>query len=97
MDGSNSYRRPIRVRPIEVRLYIHLPVYQLPVRVYWVQASMHEISINSNGVEKLLKDLKPYKAPGPDDIPTFILRAASEELAPILSGVYQISLDKGEL
>ena len=24
---------------------------------------MHEISINSNGVKKLLKDLKPYKAP----------------------------------
>ena len=31
--------------------------------------SMHEISINSNGVKKLLKDLKPYKAPGPDGIP----------------------------
>ena len=58
---------------------------------------MHEISINSNGVKKLLKDLKPYKAPGPDGIPTFILRAASEELAPIRSRVYQFSLDNGEV
>ena len=46
---------------------------------------MHEISINSNGVKLLLKD---YKAPVPDGIPTFILRAVSEELAPILSRVY---------
>ena len=43
-------------------------------------------------MKKLLKDLKPYKAPGPDGTTSFILRAASEELAPILSRVYQFPL-----
>ena len=58
---------------------------------------MHEISINSNGVKELLNDFKPYKAPGPDGIPTCIHRAAPEEPAPILSRVYQFSLDNGEV
>ena len=34
---------------------------------------MQDISINPDGVKKLLKDLKPYKAAGPDGIPTYIL------------------------
>ena len=34
---------------------------------------MQDISYNPDGVKKLLKDLKPYKAAGPDGIPTYIL------------------------
>ena len=59
--------------------------------------SMHDITVNPNGVRKLLKDLKPYKAAGPDGIPTYILRAAAEELAPMLSHLYQFSLDTGHV
>ena len=58
---------------------------------------MQDISINPNGVKKLLKDLKPYKAAGPDGIPTYILRLAAEELSPILSRIYQFSLDTGSV
>ena len=58
---------------------------------------MQDISINPNGVKKLLKDLKPYKAAGPDGIPTYILRSATEELSPILSRIYQFSLDTGSV
>ena len=58
---------------------------------------MQNISVNANGVKKLLKDLRPYKAAGPDGIPTFILRAAAEELAPILSRIFQFSLDTGNV
>ena len=53
--------------------------------------SMHEITVNPNSVKKLLKDLKPYKASGPDSIPTYISRVASEEHAPMLSQLYQFS------
>ena len=58
---------------------------------------MQDISINPNGVKKLLKDLKAYKAAGPDGIRTYILRPAAEELSPILSRIYQFSLDTGSV
>ena len=57
--------------------------------------SMHDITVNLNGVKKLLKNLKPYKASGPDGIPTYILRAAAEELAPMMTRLFQSSLDTG--
>jgi hypothetical protein len=42
---------------------------------------MEDFKINSKGVHKLLKNLKPHKATGPDSIPSFILKAAADQLA----------------
>ena len=56
-------------------------------------ASMNNITINLNGVKMLLKELRPFKASGPDGIPTFILRAAADEVSPMLTLIYQRSLD----
>jgi len=36
--------------------------------------SMENINIEPRGVNKLLKDLKTEKAPGPDSIPAFVLK-----------------------
>ena len=55
-------------------------------------STMEDIKINSKGVDKLLKNLKPHKATGPDSIPSFILKAAADQLAPILTELYQTSL-----
>ena len=55
--------------------------------------SMPNIEVNWKGVHKLLKGLKPFKAKGPDSIPAFILKAAADELAPILARIYQTLLD----
>ncbi|CAC5394262.1 unnamed protein product [Mytilus coruscus] len=38
-------------------------------------STMKDIKISTNGVHKLLKNLKPHKATGPDSIPSFILKA----------------------
>lgn len=57
--------------------------------------TMDDIEISRHGVFKLLAQLKPHKATGPDCIPAFILRAAAHELAPILTLIYQRSLDTG--
>ena len=46
---------------------------------------------------KLLKDLKPHKASGPDAIPTRILILAADQLAHVLTAIFQSSLDVGEL
>ena len=58
---------------------------------------MPNIEVNWKGVHKLLKRLKPFKATGPDSIPAFILKAAADELTPILARIYQTSLDTGQV
>jgi hypothetical protein len=53
---------------------------------------------NTKGVFKLLKDLNPHKATGPDCIPSCILKIVADELAPILTQLlYPYSLAEGEI
>ena len=59
--------------------------------------TMADIQINVKGVHKLLKNLKPHKATGPDAIPSCILKTAADQLAPILTELYQASLNTGEV
>ena len=58
---------------------------------------MPNIEVNWKGVHRLLKGLKTFKATGPDSIPAFILKAAADQLAPILTGLYQTSLNSGKV
>ena len=55
------------------------------------------IKVNTKGVLKLLKDIKPHKATGPDNIPGRLLKEAAEELAPGLAHLFQISIDNGTI
>ena len=54
---------------------------------------IHSIKVKWKGVHKCLKGLKPFKATGPDSIPSFILKAAADQLATILTILYKMSLD----
>ena len=58
---------------------------------------MPDIIITTEGVAKLLHDLNPNKATGPDEVPAKILQVAANELAPALSLIFQKSLSPGEL
>ena len=60
-------------------------------------ASMEGITVTPNGVEKLLRDLKPDKATGPDMIPARFLKQLSVEIAPALALVFQSSLHCGRV
>ena len=55
------------------------------------------IQITVPGVAKLLRNLKTGKAPGPDCLPNIVLKNCADHIAPILSLIYQRSLDSGEL
>jgi hypothetical protein len=59
--------------------------------------SMPEIYISTEGVAKLLRELDPKKATGPDGISAHLLKLAADELAPALSLIFQRSLDTGTL
>ena len=69
----------------------------LPDKVPSPYPSIPSIEVNWKGVHKLLKGIKPFKASGPDSLPTFILKAASDQLAPTLARIYQTSLDTGKV
>jgi hypothetical protein len=57
---------------------------------------MDNIKVGVHGVRKLLRGLNVHKASGPDAVPTRFLHD-SGELAPILTKIYQLSLDCGEI
>ena len=59
--------------------------------------SIEDIIIAVDGVEKLLKNIKPHKASGPDNIPCRLLKELAPELAPCLTSIFQASLSSGQL
>lgn len=53
------------------------------------------IRVSEAGVRKLLEAVKPHKATGPDGIPARLLKDYAAELAPVLTLIYQASLNQG--
>ena len=53
------------------------------------------ITISEAGVRKLLMQLEPSKAPGPDGISPRLLKHLADELAPALTLLYQSSISTG--
>ena len=58
---------------------------------------MSPITVTVNAVIKLLNGLKPHKAGGPDKIPSCLMKLAANELAPGLTKIFQLSLDRGKI
>ena len=56
---------------------------------------MEDITVSCKGVVKPLKNIKPHKAAGPDDIPLTLLREAADEIAPAITLLFQASLNQG--
>ena len=56
---------------------------------------MPEINISLNGVTKLLSNLDPNKAAGPDAIKPLILKNLKTQISPMVQIIFQKSLDSG--
>ena len=59
--------------------------------------TMDNISVSVNGVIKLLKNLKPFSAAGPDGIPTMLLKQTAEQIAPAVTLLFQASINQGRV
>ena len=57
--------------------------------------TMPDITITCEGIAKLLLSLNPNKAAGPDEIKPRVLKELATEIAPILTIIFQISLESG--
>ena len=57
--------------------------------------NMHQNTVADEGVGKLLQKSNPGKASGPDMLPARFLKECSEELSPILTTIFNKSLQTG--
>ena len=57
--------------------------------------TMPDISIHTGGVTNLLRNIKPHKTAGPDNISARILKETADQIAPTLFLVFQASLMQG--
>ena len=51
---------------------------------------MEDFEISEAGILKLLKNLKPNKAAGPDKLKPLLLQELREEIAPILQVIFSV-------
>lgn len=58
---------------------------------------MNNITISTQGVSKLLRQINPHKATGPDQICGKVLKELSEEIATIITCIFQKTLDSGKI
>ena len=58
---------------------------------------MDDIVVSCAGVVKLLKNLKPHKAGGPDGLPARLLKELAEEIAPAVTLLFQTSINQGRV
>ena len=53
---------------------------------------MHAFTVNKERVQKLLHGLNPHKTEGPDRIPTGFLKEFATELSPVMTLLFQASM-----
>ena len=58
---------------------------------------INDINVTKNGVVKLLKDLDPFKASGPDQIGARILKESADQVADGLVLLFNASLNQGKI
>ena len=59
--------------------------------------SMPDVEVDTAGIARLLGNIDPFKATGPDGLPPKLLRELSVELAPCLTLLFKASLQQGSL
>ena len=57
---------------------------------------MPDLEISLNGIPKLLKNLKPVKAAGPDQLKPLLLEELRDETVPIIKIIFEKSLQTGK-
>ena len=58
--------------------------------------TLDQLTIDTNSVAKLLKNLNPAKACGPDGIPNMILKTCADAIAPALTCIYRRSIQPAD-
>ena len=70
---------------------------QLPKMESAPYPGLTDLVIKTEGVAKLLRNLNPAKACGPDNIPSRILKECADTISPALSCIFSRSVQTGQL
>ena len=92
-----SLSRLAKMRVEDLNKAGRLPSDTIPDTSQDSATTMPEINISQNGLLKLLKNLKPSKAAGPDKLKPLLLRELREEITPIIKIIFDRSLQTGKL
>ena len=91
-DGFLHNRSTSKTEIINQQLqsvYIKENLTNIPSIGHSKNPSMKSIIISTPGVINLLKHIEPHKAPGHENILTRLLIMVAEEIAPMLSTIFQ--------
>ena len=69
----------------------------IPPKYLTTTPVLPDIDISLNGILKLLSNLKPGKAAGPDKLRPLLLKELLAEIAPIIKVIFQKSLETGQI
>ena len=100
MDGflkSDSTSKAEILNPQFKPVFTEEDLSNLPHKGESPYPNTDDIEVSEKGVLKLLQNLRQNKAPGPDLIPAYILKIGAKELSPILTKIFQWSLDAGQV
>ena len=62
---------------------------------YAYQQTLNNFKIDEEDVKKLLKNLEPFKAPGPDSLHPYLIKQLADQLAEPVTIIYKLSLKEG--
>ncbi len=58
---------------------------------------MANIVFGENSIAKQLHQLKPNKATGPDEFPARVLKEVADNIAPLITHIFQHSYNSGQI
>ena len=80
-----------------VSVFTNEDQFPLPYIPHEPNPDISQITNNVEGVFNLLTKIEPNKAAGPDGIPPRLLKEVAYQMAPLLTFIFQSSLDQGKL
>ena len=87
---------PLRLGQLCIQNIHNIFQENVPEDMNPICSAMPEIKIDLNGVLKLLSNLKPDKAAGPDSIKPVVLKQLKMEIAPVICLLFEKSLQTGQ-
>ena len=80
-----------------VSVFTQEDMHNIPDRGDIQYPDLPRITIHPDGVRKLLHNINPHKATGPDNIPGQLLKEVALKVTPILSLIFSASLNQGRI
>ena len=97
LTNDTTYKANILNNQFEKAFTTESPDIPIPDKGPSPYSTMHDIHITKNGITKLLHNINPHKATGPDQVSEKILKELSSDITPAIQLIFQKSLSTGTI